>query len=66
MRLNSQVQQYGGFTPVRRVSGQAPKLLIGAVDPFFGDFAGQLGERAAETRCLLTATRKNSTGVPNG
>ena len=31
LHLNSQVQQFGGFTPGRRVFGGAPKLPIGTV-----------------------------------
>ena len=35
MRLNSQVQQYDGFTPGQRFLGRTPKLPIGAVgNPF--------------------------------
>ena len=37
MRLNSQVRQYGGFTPGGKVSGRTPKLPIGAArSPFSG------------------------------
>ena len=39
MHLNSQVQQYGGFTPGGRVFGRTPKLPIEAAgNPFFEDF----------------------------
>ena len=32
LHLNDRSDQYGGFTPVQRVSGRTPKLSIGAVD----------------------------------
>ena len=39
LHLNSQVQQYGGFTPGQRAFGRAPKLPIGtAGNPNFSDF----------------------------
>ena len=38
LRLNSQLQQYDGFTPGQRVFGGTPKLPIGTVDnPNFND-----------------------------
>ena len=55
MRLNSQVHQYGGFTPGRRVFGRTPKLAIGAGDnPFFGDFINPLEEPTAKTHNLIS------------
>ena len=39
LHLNSQVQQYDGFTPGQRVFGRTPKLPIGtAGNPNFSDF----------------------------
>ena len=38
MRLNSQVRQYDGFTPGRRVSGRTPKMQGCTIDnPFRND-----------------------------
>ena len=39
IRLNSQLQQFGGFTTRRRVFGRAPQLHFGAVDnPAFNKY----------------------------
>ena len=39
MRLNSQVQQYGGITPCRKVFGRSRKLPIATVgNPYFKYF----------------------------
>ena len=59
MRLNSQVQQYGGFTPWERVFGRAPKLPIGAVgNPFFEDFMNSSDAPTTKTHNLISALFK--------
>ena len=46
LRLNSQAQQYGGFTPGQRVTGRTPKLPIGAVgNPNFADSMNPAGRQ---------------------
>ena len=56
MRLNSQVQQYGGFTPGPRVFGRTPKLPTGAVGiPFFEDFTNPVDAPAAKTPNLISS-----------
>ena len=50
MHLNSQVRQYGGFTPGQRVFGRTPKLPIGTIDnPFFWDFTNPADAPTTET-----------------
>ena len=56
MHMNSQVQQYGGFTPGQRVFGRTPKLPIGATDnPFFEDFMNPAEAPATEKRNSIVA-----------
>ena len=58
LQLNSQVQEYDGFTPVRRVSGRAPKMAIGSVDnPFFNDFTNPEDSPVAQTHQVLAKLR---------
>ena len=53
LRLNSQIQKYGGFTGGERVFGRAPKLQIGAVGtPHFIDFVYQNGAPVIQTECV--------------
>ena len=55
MRLNSQVQQYDGFTPGKRVFWRGPKLPIGAVgNPFFEYFMNPADAPTAETQNLIS------------
>ena len=55
MRLNSQVQQYDGFTPGERVFGRARKLPIGAFgNPFFEYFMNPLEAPAEKTHNLIS------------
>ena len=54
LHLNSQVQQYDGFTPGQRVFGRTPKLPIGAADnPNFTDFANPTTAPTAESLNLI-------------
>ena len=56
MHMNSQVQQYDGFTPGQRVFGRTPKLPIGSIDnPFFGDFTNPAEAPATKTQNLTSA-----------
>ena len=56
MRLNSQVQPYGGFTPGRRVFGRTPQLPIGPIcNPFLGYFMNLAGAPTAKRRNLISA-----------
>ena len=52
MHMNAKVQQYGGYTPRRRVFRRDPKLPIGAIDnPFFWGFyepCGGAGHQGAQ------------------
>ena len=51
VHLNSQVDQYDGFMPGRRVSGRSPENAIGAVDnPLGGDFTNTSKSPFAHTR----------------
>ena len=53
MRLNSQVRQFFGFTPGRRVFGRAPKIPIGDVgSPNFEDFTNPVEAPTTETHHL--------------
>ena len=64
MRLNSQVRQFGGFKQGRRVFGRPPKMPIGAIDnPCLGDFTNPSDAPATKVHRLLSAIRKNTTGV---
>ena len=58
MRLNSQVQQFGGFTPGGRggggVFGMTPKMPIGAAgSPHFEDFTNPKEAKITKTHHLL-------------
>ena len=54
LHLNSQVQQYDGFTPGQRVFGRKPKLPIGAAgNPNFTDFANPIVAQAAKSLSLV-------------
>ena len=56
MHLNSQVQQYDGFTPAQLVFGRTPKLPIGTIgNPFFEDFMNPAEAPTAETQNLIPA-----------
>ena len=59
MRLNSQVQQFGGFAPGKRVPGRTPKMPIGEIgNPLFGDFTNPPEAPVTKTHGLLSAIRK--------
>ena len=59
LHLNSQVQQYDGFTPGQRVFGRAPKLPIGTVgNPNFSDFMKPVTPPTAKTLSLLNTIFK--------
>ena len=67
MRLNSQVRQFGGFAPGRRVFGRTPKMPIGAAgNPHFDDFMNQKEAPAAKTHHLLGAIQKIRHASLNG
>ena len=67
MRLNSQVQQFGGFAPGQRVFGRTPKKPIAAVgNPHFDDFANPKEARAEETHHSLGAMREIRQASING
>ena len=54
LRLNSQVQQYDGFTPGKRVFGGAPKLPIGTLgNPNFNDCVNPKTAPTAKSMSLL-------------
>ena len=54
MHLNSQAQQFGGFTPGQRVFGRTPKMPTGAVsNPHFTDFMNPKDARTTKTHHLL-------------
>ena len=54
MRLNSQVRQFGGFTPGKRVSGRTPKMPIDKVgNPHFGDFTNPVEASSTKTHHLI-------------
>ena len=56
MHLNSQVQQYDGFTPGQRVFDRTPKLPIGAIgNPFCEDFTNPVDAPTAKTQNLTSA-----------
>ena len=53
--LNPHLQQYGRFTPGRRVFGRAPKMPIAAVGgPNFCDFTNRNDPPATQTRQVLS------------
>ena len=59
MRLNSQVRQFGGFAPGRRVSGRTPKMPIWDIgNPFFEDFTNPPEAPATKVHGLLSVIRK--------
>ena len=59
MLLNSQVEQFGGFTHGQSVFGRTPKMPIGAVgNPHFEDYTNPVGEPTAETHHLLGAIQQ--------
>ena len=59
MRLNSQVRQFGGFAPGRRVFGMAPEMPIGAGgNPRFDDFTDPKEAPETKTHHLLGAIRE--------
>ena len=61
LRLNSQVWQFGGLTPGRRVRGRDPKMPIGAAgSPHFADFANPTGPPETKTHNLLGVIRQIS------
>ena len=54
LHLNSQVQQYDGFTSGQRVFGRTPKLPIGKVgNPNFADFVNPIFALAAKSLSLV-------------
>ena len=59
VRLNTQSQQFGWFTPGRRGIGRTPKMPIGAVaNPHLPDFANPNESPAAKTHHLLGIIRR--------
>ena len=59
VRLNSQVQQFGGFNSGRRVFGRTPKMPIGTIgNPFFEDFTNPLEAPTSKVHGLLSSVRK--------
>ena len=59
MRLNSQVRQFEGFAPGRRVFGRTPKMPIWDIDnPFFEYFTSPVEEPKTKVHGLLSVIRK--------
>ena len=59
LQLNSQGQQYGGFTPGHRVFGRTQKLPIGtAGNPNFTDFVNPTAAPAAKSLSLINTISK--------
>ena len=59
MPLNSQVRQYDGFTPGRRVFGRTPEVPIGAVgNPFFEYLMNPAAAPTAKTQNLISTLFK--------
>ena len=65
--LNSQVQQFGGFTPGKRVFGGNPKMPIGtAGDPHFEDFTNAKEDQATENASFARGNSISQPGIANG
>ena len=59
MRINSQVRQFGGFAPGKRVFGRTPKMPIWDIgNPFFEDFTNPVEAPATTAHGLLSVMRK--------
>ena len=59
MRLNSQVRQFGGFTPWKVIFGRAPKMPIGPVgNPHFEDFTNPAEASTTKTHHLIGIIQK--------
>ena len=57
--LDSQVQQFGGFTPGKRVFGLDPEIPIGtAGSPHFSDFMNPKAPRKTKTHRLVGGIRQ--------
>ena len=59
IHLNSQVRQFSGFAPGKRVFGRTPKMPIGANgNPHFGDFTNPGDSPTSETQWLIGVIHK--------
>ena len=59
MRLNSQVRQFGGFAPGKRVFGRTPRMPIGTIgNPYFEDFTNPKEAHTAKTHGLIGLIHK--------
>ena len=64
--LKSQVRQFAGFAPGKRVFGRTPKIHIGEIgNPHFDDFANPKDAPTSKTQGLIGVIRKIRHASPN-